>query len=154
MSEFVNPQVTNARTRAKRAYEALHPAEAELPRERRFKQLPGIPSNGIPSTMAEIQRLAAIAAPSALDQLNWLARHAKAENVRVAAANSILDRAFGKPNQPLDVSLDGVGSISLEDREKLLDMLAMLAPPIAASLTIDAKPIEAELEQPSKGKRK
>ena len=126
----------------------------EPKRQRRFRYIPAIDREGIPSSIAEVQRLAAIAAPAALNQLHWLAQHAKAEQVRVAAANSILDRAFGKPNQPLDVSLDGVGSISLEDREKLLDMLATLAPPIAAPLTIDAKPIEAELEQPSKGKRK
>ena len=124
----------NARTRAKRKFEARH---GDLPRPmqapRKF-----IHRLGIQSSLAEVQRLALIAAPEMIDQLYYLARFAKAENVRVAAANAVLDRAIGRPNQPLDITLDNGQSLPLEDRERLIDLMAQLAG--ASPLTIDVTP--------------
>ena len=58
---------------------------------------------------AEIKELAQQYAPAALKELSRLATKAKSEQARVAAANTILDRAYGKP--PQAVTGDGGGPI-------------------------------------------
>jgi hypothetical protein len=50
---------------------------------------------------AEIKELAQSYAPEALQELARLASHAKAEQARVSAIALILDRAYGKPTQPI-----------------------------------------------------
>lgn len=141
-AESVDPQTTNARTRAKRKFEAregVMPVRAQMPRK-------FIHRTGVQSSLAEVQRLALIAAPEMIDQLYYLARFAKAENVRVAAANAVLDRAIGRPNQPLDITLDNGQSLPLEDRERLIDLMAALAGASLdpAPLTIDVTPKKHE----------
>lgn len=54
---------------------------------------------GRPKALKEIQELARSHAPAAIETLAILATSAESEQARVAAANSILDRAVGKPAQ-------------------------------------------------------
>jgi len=138
MDKPYNPQNTDAKTRAKRKYEARNRDDTH---SARFKGLRAIPPDGIPATLAEVQRLAAIATPKLLNETYWLAMHAKAENVRLAAQMAIYDRALGKPNQPLDISLDNGASLPLEDRERLIAMLAsVMGAGDPTPLTIDVTP--------------
>ena len=143
MGEPYDPQKTGSKTRAKRKYEARNRDDTH---SARFKGLRAIPTDGIPATLAEVQRLAAIATPKLLNETYWLAMHAKAENVRLAAQMAIYDRALGKPNQPLDISLDNGASLPLEDRERLIDLMAQLAG--ASPLTIDVTPAKEGTKPP------
>ena len=56
---------------------------------------------------AEVKELASKFAPAAIVELARLATEAESEAARVAAANSILDRAYGKPAQAMDVTSGG-----------------------------------------------
>lgn len=59
-------------------------------------------AKGTPNkSTAEIKTLARQYAPAALEELARLAREAESEQARVSAANSILDRAYGKPAQAI-----------------------------------------------------
>ena len=134
-------------SKPKRKYERRSRDKSPDATSHRFKNLKSIPLDGIPATLAEVQRLAAIATPKLLNETYWLAMHAKAENVRLAAQMAIYDRALGKPNQPLDISLDNGASLPLEDRERLI---AMLAVTMGASepLTIDVTPAKEGTKPP------
>ena len=96
-----------------------------------------------------------MAAPELMDELYNLAIKAKTEAVRLGAINAILDRAYGKPNQPLEVTSD-TSALPLEDRERLIAMLAAIVPAPGAPMiegTLAPAPAPAALE-PSKRKRK
>jgi hypothetical protein len=66
--------------------------------------------------LAEMRALARGHAPAALAALARLAVEGDSEQARLAACNAILDRAYGKPTQPLDATL----SVSHEDALKAL----------------------------------
>jgi hypothetical protein len=66
--------------------------------------------------LAEIRALAQGHAPAALEALARLAVDAESEQARLAACNALLDRAYGKPTQPLDATL----SVSHEEALKAL----------------------------------
>jgi hypothetical protein len=67
------------------------------PGERRGGRLKGTPNKA----SAEIKALAAGHAPAIIKELARLATKAKNEATRVAAGNSLLDRAFGKAPQAI-----------------------------------------------------
>ena len=76
---------------------------------------------------ATIAELARSHAPAALKALVEISRECESPSARVAASNSILDRAFGKPVQAMDVSnSDGsmrtvdVSKLSMDQRKALL----------------------------------
>jgi len=56
---------------------------------------------------AEIRALAQSLAPAALAELARLASEATSEAARVSACMHLLDRAYGKPTQPLTDATDG-----------------------------------------------
>jgi hypothetical protein len=56
---------------------------------------------------AEIRALAQSLAPAALAELARLASEAKSEAARIAACVHLLDRAYGKPSQPVTDATDG-----------------------------------------------
>ena len=61
---------------------------------------------GRPKGVAEVQDLARQHAPEALDRLVAIMRSDN-ERAATAAASLILDRAYGKPTQPIDGNGDG-----------------------------------------------
>ena len=84
--------------------------------------------NGAPLTVAEVQRLAAIASRGTIEILRHLASHAKMEAVRTQAIKMLHERAFGMPNQPITASISVVESLSLEDRERFVEMITKAIP--------------------------
>ena len=60
---------------------------------------------GVPNKVSsDIKELAAVYTPQALKTLTEICATGESEAARVAAANSLLDRAFGKPAQSHDVN--------------------------------------------------
>ena len=144
----------NHQKRARLRADAAGVPEAGIAKSR-YKYLRRIDVGGVPASLAQIQRMAQIVAPELLEELYDLARNAKAENVRAAAIGMIFDRAYGKPNQPLEVTSD-TSALPLEDRERLISMLAAIVPAPGAPMiegTLAPAPAPAALE-PSKRKRK
>lgn len=59
------------------------------------------------------KELAALHGEECLSVLVQLRDHAEAEQVRLAAANSLLDRAYGKPRQEVGLSDDGKVTVTI-----------------------------------------
>ena len=93
------------------------------PRELKGKNLVSTLDNR-PQTIAEVTRLAQVASRAAIQEIMSLAKSAKNEAVRLKAGEILLDRAFGKANQPISGEISVVESLSLDDREKLMAMLS------------------------------
>lgn len=119
--------VANKRVRAsKRAAKLALAAEGHAvirPRELKGRNLVSMLDN-TPLTQAEVTRLAAIGSRIAMVQITMLAKSAKNEAVRLKAGEILLDRAFGKANQPISGEISVVESLGLDDREKLVAMLS------------------------------
>jgi hypothetical protein len=63
---------------------------------------------GRPKIPAELREMARAASPQALQALiEVMADKAAPQSARVSAANSILDRGYGKPAQPIDGDGEG-----------------------------------------------
>jgi len=65
-------------------------------------KLGGRPKGSLNKVSCEIRALAQLSAPDAFAELARLAREAQSEQTRVAAIKEILDRAYGRPTQPID----------------------------------------------------
>lgn len=86
-------------------------------------------------TIAQIKELAASKSEAAVEALYQIATRGKDERARVQAAVAILDRAFGKPRQELEVSSPPDGAVTVKAEVKgppvqgdqLADVLAVLA---------------------------
>ena len=65
---------------------------------------------------AEVKVLAQKYAPAAIEELGRLSTGAESEAARVAASKEILDRAYGKPMQPV------VADIDLRDGRKVSEL--------------------------------
>ena len=65
-------------------------------------KLGGRPPGSPNKITAEIRAVAQRHAPDAFAELARLAREAQSEQTRVAAIKEILDRAYGRPTQPID----------------------------------------------------
>lgn len=64
------------------------------------RQSPGRPAGQV------IQQLASQHGKAAIKRLAWLMEHAKSEATQVAAAKELLERAYGKSTQPVDLDAD------------------------------------------------
>ncbi|MFB0490201.1 hypothetical protein ABIE45_002787 [Methylobacterium sp. OAE515] len=62
---------------------------------------------GRPKASAKVRELAREYTEQALQVLVQIATEGESEAARVAAANAILDRAYGKPTQPIDGDGEG-----------------------------------------------
>lgn len=71
------------------------------PGERRGGRVKGTPNKAT----AEIKDIARQHGPQAVAVLAKLMVEAESEQARVAAANAILDRAYGKPTQQIDANV-------------------------------------------------
>jgi hypothetical protein len=80
----------------------------------------GISGNpgGRPKVLGDVQELAREKSPEAINTLSNIMRDAKAPSAaRVAAANALLDRGYGKPTQPISQTVARVDPSSISDEE-------------------------------------
>jgi hypothetical protein len=80
----------------------------------------GISGNpgGRPKVLGDVQELAREKSPEAINTLSNIMRDAKAPPAaRVAAANALLDRGYGKPTQPISQTVARVDPSSISDEE-------------------------------------
>ena len=120
---------------------------AQEPRSKRVQSVidamadnPNAKPARLPTTYADVLAAAREVSVAAIGRLNYLAHHAKAENVRLQAAVAILDRAWGKPHQAIAVAQIkahptmpiGPESLSAGDLRELRQIVAR------ASLAADA----------------
>lgn len=81
---------------------------------------------GRPKVIAEIQELAREHSPTAIETLVSIMRSPKASPAaRVAAANSLLDRAYGRPAQKTETAPRSVRELS---NDELLAIIAEARP--------------------------
>jgi hypothetical protein len=93
----------------------------------------GISGNpgGRPKALGDVQELARQKSPEAINTLTDIMRDGKAPPAaRVAAANALLDRGYGKPTQPISQTLTKVDPSSMSDGD--LAAIAMGGIPINA----------------------
>ena len=100
------------------------------------------PLSATPKTLGELYAYARELTPLALATLQEVMEHGRSEAARVLAANSLMDRAWGKPITPVEHG----GTVTIADgaREKLASLLAK----IVESKTMDGELIQGELIQP------
>jgi len=66
----------------------------------------GRPKGARNKATAEVKAMAQTYAPAAIKELARLSTGAESEAARVAASKEILDRAYGKPMQPVAANID------------------------------------------------
>jgi hypothetical protein len=87
---------------------------------------------GRPRVLGDVQELARQKSPEAIETLSNIMHDDKAAPAaRVAAANALLDRGFGKPTQPISQTLAKVDPSTLSDED--------LAAIIAQGATVNAQ---------------
>ena len=73
---------------------------------------------GRPRVLADVQELARERSPEAINILAKVMRDEKAPPAaRVAAANALLDRGYGKPTQPISQTLTKIDPSTMSDEE-------------------------------------
>src|ERR1043165_10251374 len=73
---------------------------------------------GRPKVLGDVQELARQRSPEAIETLSNIMRDTKAPPAaRVAAANALLDRGYGKATQPISQTLSKVDPSSISDEE-------------------------------------
>jgi hypothetical protein len=80
----------------------------------------GISGNpgGRPKVLGEVQELARQKSPEAVNTLSNIMHDEKAlPAARVAAANALLDKGYGKPTQPISQTLAKIDPSSISDEE-------------------------------------
>jgi hypothetical protein len=93
----------------------------------------GINPGGRPKVLGDVQELARERSPEAINILATVMRDEKAPPAaRVAAANSLLDRGYGKPTQPISQTLTKIDPSTMSDEE--------LAAIVRNGIQIDARP--------------
>lgn len=77
-----------------------------------------------------LKELAALQSEACIAVLVELRDHADAEQVRLAAANALLDRAYGKPRQAIDLSDDGRLTVIVNRSGPVVDVQPVLENPV------------------------
>ena len=73
---------------------------------------------GRPKVLGDVQELARQQSPDAINTLVAIMQNEKAPPAaRVAAANSLLDRGYGKPTQPISQTLTKIDPSTMSDAE-------------------------------------
>ena len=73
---------------------------------------------GRPKVLGDVQELARQRSPEAINTLAGIMDDCKAPSAaRVAAANSLLDRGYGKPTQPISQTLTKIDPSMMSDAE-------------------------------------
>jgi hypothetical protein len=98
-----------------------------------------VPPKTAREKMRDAVLLAREATPEAVAKLVSLMRHGDNDQIKLAAANAILDRGLGKPTQPVDVSfVKQIGQMSLDELIELEAKIASL--PMALPALIEHQP--------------
>lgn len=71
--------------------------------------------------LRDLEKLAKPHAALALRTLVKICRHGKSESARATAANSLLDRGWGKPRQAVEHSGEGGGPLLVTVTHKVID---------------------------------
>ena len=88
---------------------------------------------GRPRVLADVQELARQKSPEAISTLVAIMNNEKAPPAaRVAAANALLDRGYGKPTQPISQTLANIDPSTMSDAE--------LAAIVRGGIQPDARP--------------
>ena len=88
---------------------------------------------GRPKVLGDVQELARERSPDAINTLAAIMDDQKAPPAaRVAAANALLDRGYGKPTQPISQTLTKIDPTTMSDEE--------LAAIVRNGVQIDARP--------------
>ena len=108
---------------------------------------PGVSGNpaGRPKTPEELRVAFQAAAPKALEVLLEVMANGKSEQTRVKAAEVVLDRAYGKATQAVDVRVTDVGAMHLQ----LLEEIRARRQERLGQAPIDVTPIEKKDEEGS-----
>jgi hypothetical protein len=90
----------------------------------------------MPAGLADVRALARSHSTMAIERLAYLAQHGKSEQACIAAAATLLDRAYGRPVQPVagDAELPPIGISSTAVATLSADERAALVASIAESL--------------------
>ena len=82
------------------------------------KGLPSANPGGRPKVLGDVQELARQKSPEGINTLSNVMNDEKAPPAaRVAAANALLDRGYGKPTQPISQTLAKVDPSTISDEE-------------------------------------
>jgi len=95
---------------------------------------------GVPNKLTRpLRELAALHSADCIAVLVELRDHAEAEQVRLAAANSLLDRGHGKPRQEIDLRDDNRITVIVNRSGQALDV----PPALEDHATDEAETVEA-----------
>lgn len=100
--------------------------------------------------MKEAKRLAKAATPGMLARLIAIATDSEDEKAAIAAANSVLDRAFGRPEQAIALDVEHKGDPATPElvRAELMRLLAPLAPKVVESTAEEVVALPAKKDAP------
>ena len=84
---------------------------------------------GRPKVIGEVQELARQHAPTVIVELARLALRAKSETARIAAIRELLDRAYGRPRQVVEVSVPAGDPLQMLLDE--IDVRERIEPPVS-----------------------
>ena len=73
----------------------------------------GRPPGAVNETTKVIRAAAQKHGPDLIEELVRLAKHSESDAARVAAANAVLDRGYGRPKQSVEHSGEGGGPIQV-----------------------------------------
>lgn len=98
----------------------------------------GRPSGAPNKITRPVKELAASYGPASIARLVQLRDGAESEQVRFAAAKELLDRAYGRPRQEIDVKHEAVTVIVRRETDAVLDMHpALPSPAIEEAVTLN-----------------
>jgi hypothetical protein len=107
------------------------PENRSVTERRKLKFRKGQSGNpgGRPKVLGEVQELARQCAPTVIVELARLALRAKSETARIAAIRELLDRAYGRPRQVVEVSVPAGDPLQMLLDE--IDARERIEPPVS-----------------------
>ena len=150
-----NAKINVSKKTAKKGGNAIQPQPVE---KRRKSPGSGRKKGTVNKSTAEFRELARGHGPKALEVLYSMMTHSKSPSIRVKAANSILDRGYGKPVMPVTHTGVDEGPIivaampALEWARRLAFIFDKAERDQARTIEGEAVPVPLEDIVPTKGK--